>query len=92
MGLKFTERVKLNSGNDLIMTYRARTPEGEDFFAYIKCEEVGVKLMRADYEGGIPRRMQEYGEVIYTDMIKDPDEKAKKFLQDYIAENGGEIM
>jgi hypothetical protein len=91
MTLKFTERVKLNSGNDLIMTYRGQIA-GEDFFAYIKCEEKGVKLMRQDWETSTPRKLEEYGEVLYRDTVIDPDDKAKEFLQNYLAQNGGEMM
>ncbi len=91
MALKFTERVKLNAGNDLIMTYRGQVG-GQDFFAYIKCEEAGVKMMRGDYEDAVARKIEEYGEVIYRDNVKDPDEKAVQFLQDYLAESGGEMM
>lgn len=89
--MKFTERVKLKQGNDLIMTYRGQVM-GVDFFAYIKCTEHGVKLMYSDYETSTPRALDEYGEVIYKDNITNPDEKAQKFLQEYIASNGGELM
>lgn len=89
--LKFTERVKLNAGNDLIMTYRGQVA-GQDFFAYIKCNEKGVKLMREDWETSTPRQLDEYGEVLYRDNIVDPDEKALEFLKNYLAENGGDLM
>lgn len=89
--LKFTERVKLNAGNDLIMTYRGQVG-GQEFFAYIKCEEKGVKLMREDWETSTARKLEEYGEVIYKDNLKDPDEKALEFLKDYLADSGGEMM
>ncbi len=91
MSLKFTERVKLKQGNDLIVTYRAGVL-GMHFFAYIKCTEQGVKLMREDYESGTPRDPSEYGEIIYRDNIRDPDEKAKTFLKNYLAESGGEVL
>ncbi len=88
---KMTERIKLNQGNDLIMTFRGEIA-GIDFFAYIKCSEAGVKLMHADYASGDSHPLSEYGEVIYRDNLKDPDAKAKEFLQNYIAENGGDLM
>lgn len=89
--LKFTERVKLNAGNDLIMTYRGQVA-GEDFFAYIKCTEEGVKLMRGDWESSTARSLEEYGDVLYQDKIVDPDDKAIEFLKGYLEENGGELM
>ena len=92
MQLKFTEKIKFNQYNDLIMVYKGQITQGIDFFAYIKCDEKGVNLMREDYHTKTARHMDEYGEVIYQDNIKEPDEKAKQFLEDYIAENGGELM
>jgi hypothetical protein len=89
--MNFVEKVKLQSWNNIIMTYRGQVL-GQDFFAYIKCSEAGIKLMHSDYENRTSRALQEYGEVIYQAPIKDPNETAQKFLENYIAENGGEVL
>ena len=89
--MKFAEQVKLNQGKNLIMTYHGQIV-GIDFFAYIKCREDGVKLMHEDFASNTGRALEEYGEVIYRDNIAEPDEKACKFLQEYLAANGGEAM
>lgn len=43
--------------------------------------------MFRDYETETPRNITEYGEVIYTDFLSEPDEKAKSFLENWIKEN-----
>ena len=89
--MKFSEKVKLGQWKNLIMTYHGQIM-GQDFFAYIKCTAIGVKLLHEDYDNDIPRALEEYGEVIYSDTIPDPDAQALEFLKSYIDKNGGELM
>jgi hypothetical protein len=89
--LTFVERIKLKTSK-LVMTYRARTLDGRDYFAYILADEPEIKQMRADYDAKKPVRPDVYGEIIYQDYLKDPDEKAIAFLENWVAENDGEIL
>lgn len=91
MTLKFTEQIKLRGGSDIITTYRGQVADVE-FFAYIQCNKTGLELMRSDFQQGTARSMEEYGEVLYKDAISDPDEKAEQFLQQFLAENAGEML
>ena len=89
--LKFAELVKLKD-NDLVMTYKGTTPEGENFFAYILCNQNQVSLMRGDFQNKISRPLTEYGEVIYFDYLPEPDEIATEFLANWTAENSGSLI
>ena len=62
-------------------------------FSYVKCDRAGVEKMRKDYENNVAvSDLSVYGEVLYRDNIKDPDEKAKAFLRQWLADNGGSEM
>jgi endoglucanase Acf2 len=86
MSISFTDLIKI-SNNESIVRYNATLTDGRSFFAYIKCNSTGAKLMFQDYETLTKRSITEYGEVIYTDFLSEPDEKAKSFLENWIKEN-----
>ncbi len=71
------------------MTYRAKSAEGQDFFAYILCNKEQVIAMKSDFAAKRAATPESYGEVIYADFLPDPDEKAKAFLAAWLAEKGG---
>ena len=89
--LKFTDKALLRN-NKVVMTYRGKDTAGLDFFAYILCDEKGVTLLRKDFAEKTSRAIAEYGEIIYSAYLSDPDEKAKEFLAKYTAENGGSLI
>lgn len=89
--LSFVEELKLKDSK-LIMTYRARDERGEDFFAYVFCDKEGVINMKRDYISQKSGAAKDYGEVLYADFIKDPNEKARLFLKNWLKENGGEML
>lgn len=89
--LSFSEKVKLETSK-LVMKYRAAGKSGRPYFAYIYCDERGVKKMHDDYENNITAKPESYGEVIYSDAISEPDEKAKEFLKNWLAGQGGEEL
>jgi hypothetical protein len=91
MVLSFVEKVKLQNSK-LVMTYRARDHEGRDFFAYIFADKDGVERMKKDYFDQKAGAAKDYGEVLYADYLKDPDEKARDFLKKWLEENGGELL
>lgn len=91
MVLSFVEKVKLQTSK-LVMTYRAKDERGEDFFAYILCDKKGVEQMKQDYIDQKAGAAKDYGEVLYADFVKDPDDKAKAFLRKWLEENGGEML
>lgn len=71
--------------NSIILLYRAVSKDGQDFYAYIRCNEKQYHKVKQDF---IDKKScvdaAEYGEVIYVEFGKEPDEKAKKILSDYI--------
>lgn len=86
--LSSVETLKLRTSK-LIMTYRARDERSNDFFAYILSDEAGVRRMKSDFLGQIAGAAKDYGEVIYADFVKDPDDKAKDFLKKWLKKNKG---
>jgi hypothetical protein len=86
MTIPFTELIKISGGKS-VMIYSGVDGFGASFFAYIICTPDKAKLMFSDYENGIKRQLFFYGNPIYIDFIPEPDEKAKEFLQKYLAEN-----
>lgn len=84
--IPFTQRIELEK-NDYIMTYRACDKYGQDFFCYIKCDLQGYTKMQNDFLNKTAALPASYGEVIYTDFIKDPDAKAQEFLENWSAQN-----
>lgn len=89
--LKFADKALLRN-NKVVMTYRGTDSAGRDFFAYILCNENGVSLLRKDFAEKTSRPIAEYGEIIYSAYLKDPDAKAQKFLEDYTTVNGGNLI
>ena len=91
MVANFVENLKLETA-DLVMTYRAKTPEGKDFFAYILSNKEQVKTMKRNYAESKAVPPIYYGQVLYLDYLVDPDQKAKDFLKNWLAKNNGEII
>ncbi len=58
-----------------------------DFFAYIKCDELGLRRIHDDYDSGKGRPPEEYGEVIYRAPMTEPDQTAERFLKEYVLQN-----
>jgi hypothetical protein len=79
--ISFTDRVKLEK-NDYIQIYH-----GHGFFSYVRCNADGFKRMHEDYLNQVPSRAADYGDVIYTDFIATPDDKAKTFLDNWLKES-----
>lgn len=86
----FAEKVKFGK-NDSIMTYYGRNGLGVDFFCYIRCDFNGYRKMQDDYLNKNYAKPESYGSIIYKDYIPEPDEKAKEFLKNWLAENGGSL-
>lgn len=89
--LKFSEKITLET-SDLVMIYRARGKDERDFFAYVFCDKDGVIAMKKDYAENQPGAPEQYGEVIYSDYITDPDEKARAFLKNWLDKKGGKSI
>ena len=71
--------------NSKVILYRATTKDGQDFYAYIRCNEKQARKMKQDFLEKTPcRDVADYGEVIYKTFGKNPDEKAKNFLSEYL--------
>lgn len=80
--IPFTKRIEFET-KDWVMTYRARDQYGRDFFCYIRCDIDGYTKMQTDWLNKKTAEPSSYGTVIYTDYLKDPDDKAKKFLESW---------
>ena len=91
MTLQFTDKTLLRN-NFLIMTYRGKDAAGNAFFAYLRCNDDGVALLRRDYADAIHRTLETYGEVLYTDSLANPDAKAQTFLAEYVGHSGGSLL
>ena len=67
------------------MLYRATSRDGQDFYAYIRCNEKQAHKMKHDFMTRTPcSDASEYGEVLYTGIGKEPDDEAKNFLAEYL--------
>lgn len=74
-----------DSEKGLIALYRAKTKEGKDFFAYIRCNQRGFFKMKHDFETNTPcTDVTSYGKAIYMGFGKDPDEAAEAFLRTFL--------
>ena len=69
------------------MTYYGIDYAKRTFFAYILCTPDTAKQMYRDHAEKKPKNISDYGTIIYTDFISEPDEKAKAFLKHYLADN-----
>lgn len=87
MQIPFAKRVEFEK-NDSVMVYRAKDAKGRDFFCYIRCKLEGYKKMHEDFETRTAGKPSDYGEIIYRDFLKDPDQKAKDFLAEYLKNAG----
>ena len=79
----FAEKVKFGSGESVV-TYFGKNLLGESFFYYIRCDMDGYRKMKEDFLYKNYSNPETYGEVIYSDNLPEPDEKAKAFLKKYI--------
>lgn len=71
-----------------VVLYRATSSEGEDFYAYIRCDERRYHKMKSDFMTRTPcRDVADYGDILYTGFGKEPDTEAEKFLADYLKDN-----
>ena len=84
----FVEKVKFKKINK-VMTYYGINGLGWQFFAYIVCGLDGYKKMQHDAENKLTANVTAYGEIIYTDFLPEPDDKAKAFLKQWLEENDG---
>jgi hypothetical protein len=82
----FAEKVRFGK-LDNVMTYFGKNGLGKDFFCYIRCGLEGYKTMLEDFDNKITANPAVYGDIIYKDFIAEPDEKAKNFLEKWLAEN-----
>jgi hypothetical protein len=90
--LKFAEKVKLKNSK-LVMLYQGREDvTGRDFFVYFLCDEKQILMMREDYAKGNSRVIGEYGEMLYSAFLPEPDAEALAFLDKWVAETGGSLM
>ena len=89
--LKFTEQIKLKNSK-LVMLYNGVDTHGHKFFVYFLSNEKQVRLIREDYQKNTARTIGEYGEMLYSDYLPEPDSKAIEFLNKWIDDNGGSHM
>ena len=87
--LKFTEQVKLKQCGKLVILYHGIDAAAKSFFVYFLSDARQVAMMREDYVNNTARVITEYGEMLYSDYLPAPDEKAVNFLNNWIAESGG---
>ena len=90
--LKFTEQVKLRNSSKLVMLYNGVDMHGKSFFVYFLSDDKQIRLMRDDYQKGTARKIGEYGQMLYSDYLPEPDAKAIDFLNKWVADNGGSHM
>lgn len=80
----FAATIRKQASNNVVL-YRAVSAGGEDFYAYIRCNEKQFHKMRQDFITRTScKDVQDYGEVIYTAMGKEPDAEAEAFLAEYL--------
>lgn len=64
-----------------IVLYRARSRDGREFYAYIRCSERQYHAMKRDFKTDTPcGDAAAYGEVLYLASGTEPDEAARAFL------------
>ena len=68
------------------MLYRG-SGDGDNFIAYIKCNDTGKAAMLKDHELRKAADLSDYGEVIYLDLIPEPDLKATIFIVKWMKES-----
>lgn len=82
---RFASVIKEKSKSNVVL-YRAATSDGQDFYAYIRCDEKQYHKIKHDFMTKTPcKETSDYGEVIYTRFGKEPDEEAKQFLSEYLS-------
>lgn len=68
-----------------MVLYRAVSSDGQDFYAYIRCNEKQARKMKQDFLTKTTcQNADDYGEVIYTGFGTEPDDEAKNFLAEYL--------
>lgn len=83
----FASVIREKSRNTVVL-YRAVSRDGEDFYAYIRCDEKQYHKMKSDFMTRTPcKDVADYGEILYTGFGKEPDAEAEKFLADYLKDN-----
>ncbi|MEZ5691123.1 MAG: hypothetical protein R3D71_05615 [Rickettsiales bacterium] len=81
---RFAAVVKEKSKSSVVL-YKATSRDGNDFYAYIRCDERQYHKMKRDFMTRTPcRDVSDYGEVIYIKSGQEPDDKAKEFLAEYL--------
>jgi hypothetical protein len=88
MTASFVERIEFGKTNS-IMLYQGINGLGWKFFAYIVCGLEGYKKLQQDAQNKATTNINSYGEIIYTDFLPEPDEKAQAFLKQWLKENDG---
>lgn len=80
----FASVIRQKSSNNVVL-YRAVSKDGENFYAYIRCDEKQYHKMKHDFmTKSICKDVNDYGEVLYAELGNEPDEDAKQFLADYL--------
>ncbi len=79
----FAEKLSFSRGDNVVV-YKAKNMLDMPFFCYIRCGLDGYKRLKYDYEAKVFSTPDSYGEVIYRDNIPEPDDKAKKFLENWL--------
>ncbi len=80
----FASVIRQKSSNNVVL-YRAVSKDGENFYAYIRCDEKQYHKMKHDFmTKSICQDVKDYGEVLYVALGTEPDEEAEKFLADYL--------
>ncbi len=80
----FASVIRQKASNSVVL-YRAVSRDGEDFYAYIRCDEKQYHKMKHDFMTRTPcKDVKDYGEVVYTGFGKEPDAAAEEFLAEYL--------
>lgn len=86
--LSFAEKLRFEKTNK-VMTYYGCTTLGRRFFCYVLCGLDGYQRMQADFTNRVATPPEQYGKILYKDYLEEPDEKAKAFLAQWLADNNG---
>lgn len=69
-----------------LVLYRGESSDGQDFYAYIRCDEAQLFRMKRDYNtAAVCVNASDYGEVVYHALGTEPDAQAEKFVEEYMA-------
>jgi hypothetical protein len=71
-----------------VVLYRAVSKDGQDFWAYIRCNATQHEKMRRDYLTKTScRDARDYGEVVRTRLGKEPGPDDESWLKEYLKDN-----